>query len=135
MKHVAIARSVRQWAEDLAKTTEEYPDSLGGLCAIASAELFNRLKGAGFDNTLIAYTDKHVYVVLDGYVIDVTATQFGNYPKVFIETVSYARDCGIWWNATDFYESVDNLRAKQIEECWHLQHIVKPQVHSSLEVS
>lgn len=71
-----VAHDVRNWAEKKAGEG----DDLCGFCAIASAELHRRLKKLGIETELHLWDDSdyscHVFLVVDDYVVDVTATQF-----------------------------------------------------------
>lgn len=75
-----IAEKVRNDAEHYALDNEMDSD-LCGMCAIASVWLFQDLKKNGFKPILCISRNKnntcgHVFVRVDGYDVDVTATQF-----------------------------------------------------------
>lgn len=73
-----LANEVRKWAEHIQKTTDDeygYDEDLCGLCAIASARLHFRLKQHNIESTII-HGWAHVFLVIEGVVVDVTATQF-----------------------------------------------------------
>lgn len=79
-KILAIASNVRDWAEEQAAGTY-MAGTLEGMCAIASAELWRQLKQAGIDARIRVWQHRnnemcHVFLVVDDYVLDVTATQF-----------------------------------------------------------
>jgi hypothetical protein len=92
------AERVREEYERIAET-EDFPEDLCGLCARASAELFDRLKQAGhpvslgfvddrgnYSNTDVTRGGVHVFLIYNGtHVIDVTATQFGTRRKVLVD--------------------------------------------------
>jgi hypothetical protein len=85
---VEIAERARNWMEHVADSEGFHP-SLCGLCARASALLFEMLKDAGYDPRIaVSLRANHFFVLLDGHVIDITATQFHftNQEKVHIET-------------------------------------------------
>ena len=75
-----VARRVRRWA---VKNRDRWPTdrALHCMCAITSFRIFTQLKGAGFTDVKLCATeeDDHVFVHCDGYVVDVTATQFNGY--------------------------------------------------------
>lgn len=88
-----IATDVREWVQARADRTDYGADSLCGWCAIASAELSKRLISAGIDCTIclsrVASRGYHCFVMIDDYVLDVTATQFREYerePVVFLHS-------------------------------------------------
>lgn len=68
-----IAKNVRMWA---VKNRGSFPPDLEGMCARAAGELLYRLQRAKI-KAEIAFKTFHAFVRYDGYVIDVTATQFG----------------------------------------------------------
>jgi hypothetical protein len=75
-----VARDVRVWAEMLQSVRGGHED-LCGFCAIASAELWRRLKALGIYSQLHVSEDdwcSHVYVVVEEHIVDVTATQFSD---------------------------------------------------------
>ncbi len=81
-----LATCTRNWAEDT-RDRVHAPSDLMGMCAIASAHLHRVLKDVGVKTT-IAANDGHVFLLLRGCVLDVTATQFDGhddrpYPRVF----------------------------------------------------
>ena len=77
-----IAKRTRAWAEALARR-HGFPPDLCGLCATASAQLMLALRAKGYD-AVFHENYGHCFVVLNGYIIDITATQFGKRNKVFI---------------------------------------------------
>jgi hypothetical protein len=83
-KRHRIARQVRAWAERTAKK-EGFPEDLMGLCARSSAQLFTLYKQAG-ELPLIAYSVRHshFFVLVEGYIVDVTATQFPATRKIVV---------------------------------------------------
>ena len=66
--------------------------SLSGYCAIASDALNDVLKSYGFDSKIVhadlKWYGPHCWIELNGWAIDITATQFakyyGEYPKVLV---------------------------------------------------
>ena len=89
---LAVATDVRYWAEQFSEDNDMDED-LCGMCAIASAQLFFRLQSEGFTPQIrIWYRDgatgeAHVFLMVEDYVLDVTATQypaFRNQPVVFM---------------------------------------------------
>lgn len=80
-----IASNTRKWAEKY--RTQEHQDfgsDLAGMCGIAAYELFKRLDKAGL-KPKYCFGDGHAFVKCDGYIVDVTATQFDDgHPEVTI---------------------------------------------------
>lgn len=67
------------------KSLDVYGPDLGGMCAVASYTLWQLLLSAGFRKAKFAFNPIHCWVELDGWVIDVTATQFDKrLPKVHV---------------------------------------------------
>ncbi len=76
---LAVAREVRQWAEDF---QQEHPkafprDTLKGLCAVCAVRLFVCLQRAGHKPTYVE-NGWHAFVLCRGWVVDIAATQFGD---------------------------------------------------------
>lgn len=120
-----IAEKVRFWAEDLWRETGA--GDLCGCCAIASAKLFNELKAAGL-NPILHYADSHVHVRIEDKIIDVTATQFGDYPPVLITTIDKLRTHRFKyenpWDSTMQFETVVDLRDWMIKCHWIDEQVV-----------
>jgi hypothetical protein len=77
-KIVHIAQNARKWADRARHVREynEFPNDLECFCAIAATHLFLLLKKAKLKPCICA-NDEHVFVKCSGYIIDVTASQFG----------------------------------------------------------
>lgn len=84
-----LARIVRRYYEE-----HHYCGSdLAGCCFRASRQLFKLAEDCGI-RTEIGLGECHAFVLYGGKVVDVTATQFGNYQKVMVvdlETMSKRR--------------------------------------------
>lgn len=68
-----------------------HPRILRGACAIASSSLWHELRRLGADPLLVrgTYWDgeleyEHAWLLQDGRHLDITATQFGDYPDVML---------------------------------------------------
>jgi hypothetical protein len=85
---IRIASNVRKWAEKARPRNR--PKNLEFMCGRASGELFKRLAAAGFNPTIVIGAC-HAFIECDGYVLDVTATQFNHWN--FLEAVH--TDCGL----------------------------------------
>ena len=70
-----IAKNVRKWAEELQNKNKFWDNHLSGMCGIASYELFKRLRRAKFKPTM-CFSRGHAFVKCNGFIVDVTATQF-----------------------------------------------------------
>lgn len=79
-----VRKAVKKWV---------YPNPaishrrLAGACGIASYTLYKALKRKGYNPNLVCWVSQfggHAWVELGDIVIDVTATQFGKYPAVYI---------------------------------------------------
>lgn len=82
-----IAQKVRVWAENKAHNSNgRYPPNLMGLCAISSARLHMELENKSIDATL-NLADGHVFVMVDDYIVDVTATQFSEFSDTKINII------------------------------------------------
>jgi hypothetical protein len=135
-----IAREVRLWAEKIQQNDPEdiYPKDLCGLCAIATAKLHMQLKKNKIKSTIV-YGDHHVFLVVDDFVVDVTATQFPNTlrgfgffraPKILIVSwkklqVSKRRGEISPWTDTVRFNSVNKLAKWQRKEDWPEEQLVQ----------
>jgi len=101
-----IAKRVRAWTE--AKASKYgYAANLQGLCGIASRKLFRELKRAGYSPT-IGYARNyfyggHAFVVLNGRIVDVTATQFRCRQKVVVSKLGVSKRW--YWKPAKHYSS------------------------------
>lgn len=84
-----IASEVREWGENLQQqhSVEMWRENLGGMCGICSCELATRLQAHRFIPYLCV-NDYHCWVHIEGWLVDVTATQFGFEPVVLVELSS-----------------------------------------------
>jgi hypothetical protein len=77
---IKLAKAVRKSAENYTKRAgdgHEFDQDLGGMCAIASRALWRVLKNHGYKPKFVHTGDGfHCWVELDGWILDVTATQF-----------------------------------------------------------
>jgi hypothetical protein len=104
-----IATKIREELESFAERNPggrfSTEPNLAGMCGYGSVMLYEALSEAGF-KPKIAAGHGHWFVVCEGYLVDATATQFGqpkvvvrNYEKVRASILSrkYLRE---WWNAS-----------------------------------
>jgi hypothetical protein len=91
------ARRARRWTEKNWRRYRAVGD-MCGMCGVSSTYLLKLLKKEGIRARIMA-GDGHAYVQYKGYIIDVTATQFGNGKIVFrkrrkLESSEYRCDLG-----------------------------------------
>lgn len=116
-----VAEEVRHWVEKKDAALKWPTRDMNGWCAIASGQLARRLAMEGVQAMLhLQQSDFgcHVYCVVDDYVVDVTATQFGKaFKKVVImhhrEAEAYEH-----WQSCDMFADADELRAHQKRTKW-----------------
>lgn len=80
-----IAAEIRRWIET--NLPEHCNPNLEGCCSFGSYLLSKVLQKNGYDAYFVEgeYDDNfHCWVELDNVIIDITATQFGDLPKVYI---------------------------------------------------
>lgn len=119
-----IAYQTRQWAEKVAK---KYPDffdkeDLCCMCGVASGKLLWMLKQSGI-KAQIAVSNCHTFVLWNGYVVDITATQISRSRKkveVFRESmIGEMNDRDLWWyNIEHRFNSVIAFIKFQREVDW-----------------
>lgn len=117
----AIATDVRFWTEGKAAFANYNPNDLMGWCAIASAELFRRLKNAGVDAEIHMSTEwnAHVFLIVEDHVIDVTATQFGHFRDTPIVIMHHRiADEHDFYQTSYTFESPKDLRTFQLKQRW-----------------
>lgn len=79
---VELAQKVRDAFEEIGKSNC-FPDNLCGLCLRASVQLFVVAGDYGMDIEMVGGFG-HCYNMCDGWIIDVTATQFGITDRVMV---------------------------------------------------
>ncbi len=118
-----IATEVRQETEQYAKKQITINPNLCGLCAIASAELFKRLKQIGH-RPRICFTYGHCFIRVGAYLVDVTATQFRACKDEKIVIHRYADikskiDGEFWfWDTLAFFSCLKKALHYQQEMGW-----------------
>ena len=133
---------VRRKIEEYAERVERSP-CLGGLCAYASGEIFKKFSSLGASVSIIDVDDGfHVIAIVNGYLVDVTATQFGGDKKVLVRKLPCAeRD--ITWNELStllpvseysrsrkcelkrFYSLSEYLDMQKRDDCWLSDQLVE----------
>jgi len=81
-------------------------DNLAGGCAIGSTMLADVLTRLGFSATLVVgryralpIVSDHAWVLFHGVIVDVTATQFGGFPTVYLSSQDDYRYVSSWEGA------------------------------------
>jgi hypothetical protein len=122
---LTLAHQARKWAEHQA-IQEDFPPSLVGFCAKASAYLFTLLKAAGYDPQIIE-NDSHCFVLVDQELVDITATQFSaslqhDFQPVEIRPLSDL-DSLYFWDVHYRHYSVTELQTSQTNRHWPSRQI------------
>lgn len=110
-------------------------DTLEGMCAIASCNLFQRLKNRNIESRL-HINEWHCFLTVDGKILDVTATQFKKLPKVLFcekndkilqkKYISrYSPSEAEFWKIGKTFTSIRGLQKFQIREGWDEAQIFK----------
>jgi hypothetical protein len=117
-----MAQEVRCWAEDEDLRWGERP-GLQGLCGIASGEFSRRLVKEGIDHEICMASDddigSHVFVIIDDFIYDVTATQFPEYKDQKV-LIIHSREAEINWyhQPWEYFKTSKELRKFQIKNRW-----------------
>lgn len=100
-----------------------YDDDLLGMCAVASAILFQMLVDAGFDAKICyavgqAFMDEaHVFCMVDDLIIDITASQFGlRDVEVLKKGSPHSRRW--FWTPQRKFSTVEQLAVRQRKDQW-----------------
>jgi hypothetical protein len=118
-----IANDVRDWCEWQAEDVDYNVETLEGWCAIASAELHTRLLHASINADLHMWESGdgpcHCFVVVDDYVVDVTATQFKEFHNRPILIMHYKEaEVYEYYRSTHTFGRAKDLRRYQKREGW-----------------
>ncbi len=130
LKIAKTALTVRNWCELNFSKYKSFPDTLNGMCAIASADIHRRLKKQGVHSKIcVAETEDgfcHCYSMVDDLLIDVTASQFhmdikrplkrvliGKYPDIVNK---YGRHW--FWETWLTFNDANSLRIWQRKTNW-----------------
>ena len=123
---VEIAHKVRKWAEN-ENNLRGGSHCLNGWCAIASAQLFREFEKLNIRAQIHMYeghNSDHVFLSIEDYIIDITATQFSEFSKnkiVFMHT----REAEVYeFYRIDFtFKSAAELRKFQIKRGWPVMQV------------
>jgi len=119
----AIALGTRAWSQEKAERTRYNPDDLQGWCAISAAELHKRLISEGIDADIHMWQSEwgecHCFCVVDDYVVDVTATQFGQFRNQELVIMHY-KEAEVFemYNSTMSFGCGKDLRRFQKKQGW-----------------
>lgn len=120
---VELAQCVRNWAESK-RHRHNFSADLCGMCAIANAHLYRVLKDHGIRFWLVE-NDHHVFLLRQNRVLDVTATQFGDYGRVlFTPLDAPAAHKGdkigdvSWWQVRRKFATLEQLNAYMKQTGW-----------------
>lgn len=99
-------------------------EGLCGFCARGSAILFNELKKRGYEAKIVE-GDGHFYVECEGYIIDVTATQFGPFSTVVVrKSLSVSMQSMGYWKPYKKYNSIESARRQQRNDGWPIEQTI-----------
>jgi hypothetical protein len=114
----AIAKRVRSWTQRKADEKNFNPHNLCGWCAISAAELHRQLSRENISAEL-HYTGNHCFAVVEDHIVDVTATQFGEFEDVEINIIHLKEAGEYWYYESDaiFRDPLD-LRKHQLKNKW-----------------
>tara|TARA_Y100000310_G_C20551514_1_gene748328 strand:- start:357 stop:785 length:429 start_codon:yes stop_codon:yes gene_type:complete len=113
----ALAVETRQWAERFREQHKNhFQRNLQGMCAVTSAYLFKRLTDEGL-YPKIGYARArfvgHVFVICNGLVVDVTASQYGK-KKIIVSSLKGFKPPASW--PTKDYDVLDSLAELELEQ-------------------
>lgn len=128
-----IAKEIRE--DCLIKYKKRFESDLFGCCAIASGRLHKRLIEEGY-NPIIVQTShpkdndcSHCYVVVGEYVVDITATQFGENESVCLfkfgkHKKKEQKKLWYWYSEfVEFYPNTNILKKEQKRNNWPVEQI------------
>lgn len=130
LKVYRIALRAREWAEGVVRRKRLDP-TLCGMCAIASGHLHRKLRKAGFRSVLATH-DAHCFVLLNGYVVDITASQFMEFERkrVLLRPLRELPRGEAWydasWHITHTSTTRRGMRKYQVDQGWHPNEAVAP---------
>src|ERR1017187_1124461 len=124
----AIAFGTRVWVQERAFISNYNADDLEGWCAIASCELYKRLKADGITAVIHMWVSEwgecHCFCVVEDYVVDITATQFGKFRDrdVVIMPILEAMEYEMY-RGTEVFKCGKDLRRYQKRNRWPSQQV------------
>lgn len=113
-----IAGEAREWAERKQRKYQFFfRADLCGMCAKASGYLFELLRKEGIKAKL-AINDQHCFILVDDFIVDITATQFGR-DKIYIIPLDEAEKQSYnHWRVKTTFENLDDIWSYQKAEGW-----------------
>lgn len=115
-----VAQKTRRWAMQTNRRKHDFPSDLEGMCGIASVKLHANLEAEGY-SPFIHYSEGHAFVVCDGMIVDVTATQFGRKP---IEIVPMRRSKPWFWKTVGKFRTAKSFVNWQQVVGWPDEQII-----------
>ena len=102
------------------------PDTLGGFCARASAILSWELRRVSIPHKIV-HSSGHLYIECEGYVVDITATQFDDlYGRTLIRPRAKMRDeDGDWWYTTKRFDTIIQVLRWQEKNLWPMEQRIQ----------
>lgn len=91
------------------------------MCAKASGYLFEQLKAENIPAKL-ALTSNHCFVIVENYIVDITATQFSR-EKVMIKKIE--EEDSYWWQQPKVFDSIEECVKYQVAEGWEIHQLAK----------
>lgn len=126
------AEKAREWAEEVSAPGGAYDhvdDTLAGLCAIATVYLGSLLEQAGYQPIYALRCSDHCFIVCNGLVVDVTATQFNRKPIEIIPVLEARKHCDQWgdviWSIDTSFESPHRLVRRLKKDKWPEEQVPK----------
>lgn len=116
-----ILKETRKWAEEIA-FRKKGPSDLTGMCAIASRRILTELIKVGLNAEIAVSEDEndhsrmHAFVIYDGHILDVTASQFGK--KKICVMKATEKNLQDWWKPKDKFFSGSGLIKYQHSIDW-----------------
>lgn len=127
---------LKQYARKQPLSEDLCAKSLRGFCAVGASKLFSNLIENGF-NAKIVMAEKgnhaHFFVKLNGCVLDVTATQFGQEEIVCIPAKSVRKN-EWYWNAKFQFESPQEVHEVQLYEDWPKAQVIPKELAETLTI-
>ena len=125
LKLKETARSARRWAM---RHRQKFncDDDLAGMCAIASGYLHRMLNKAGIESFL-CINHEHCFVLANGYIVDVTASQYGLKPVCILEVEKANQE---FWFVEQKFKSTPELFEHQLDEWWPFDQMVLVEIGS-----
>lgn len=114
-----LARLARRWAM---RHREKYncSDDLAGMCAIATGYLHRLFNKVGIESFLCV-NHEHCFVLASGYIVDITATQYGFRPVTIVPADKVEQE---FWFIEKRFKSVNSIHDYQIDAGWPFDQLV-----------